>query len=125
MSAGQAAFIAVGDGIMHADEDIAIGIGGQVVEAPAPVGRHELDSLAIDSAGSVVVGTLVDSGVSEIRDDGAWTLHTLPPALADPLVTNVCFGGDDLTTLYITCSRTGRLLRATWHCPGAPLAFTA
>ena len=61
-------------------------------------GCHELDSLAIDSAGSVVVGTLVDSGVSEIRDDGAWTLHTLPPALADPLVTNVCFGGVDLTT---------------------------
>lgn len=86
-------------------------------------GCHELDSLAIDSAGSVVVGTLVDSGVSEIRDDGAWTLHTLPTALADPLVTNVCFGGADLTTLYITCSRTGRLLRATWHCPGAPLQY--
>jgi gluconolactonase len=88
-------------------------------------GCHELDSLAIDSAGSVVVGTLVDSGVSEIRNDGSWVLHQLPPALADPLVTNVCFGGPDLTTIYITCSRTGRLLRATWHCPGAPLAFTA
>ena len=88
-------------------------------------GCHELDSLAIDSAGSVVVGTLVDSGVSEIREDGSWTLHRLPAALADPLVTNVCFGGEDLTTLYITCSKTGRLLRATWHCPGAPLAFTA
>ena len=88
-------------------------------------GCHELDSLAIDSAGSVVVGTLVDSGVSEIRVDGSWTLHTLPVALADPLVTNVCFGGPDLTTLYITCSRTGRLLRATWHCPGLPLAYFA
>src|SRR5205814_10595304 len=75
-------------------------------------GCHELDSLAIDSAGSVVVGTLVDSGVSEIRDDGSWTLHTLPPALADPLVTNVCFGVAGLTTLYVTCSKTGRLLRA-------------
>ena len=49
-------------------------------------GCHELDSLAIDSAGSVVVGTLVDSGVSEIRVDGSWTWHTLPPPLADPLV---------------------------------------
>ena len=88
-------------------------------------GCHELDSLAIDAAGSVVVGTLVDSGVSEIREDGSWTLHELPPALADPLVTNVCFGGDDLTTMYITCSKTGRLLRATWHCPGAPLAYDA
>lgn len=88
-------------------------------------GCHELDSLAIDSAGSVVVGTLIDSGVSEIAVDGSWTLHTLPAAVADPLVTNVCFGGPDLTTLYITCSRTGRLLRATWHCPGLPLAYVA
>ena len=86
-------------------------------------GCHELDSLALDSAGSVVVGTLVDSGVSEIRVDGSWTLHRLPAAVADPLVTNVCFGGPDLTTLYITCSKTGRLLRATWHCPGLPLAY--
>ena len=88
-------------------------------------GCHELDSLAVDSAGSVVVGTLVESGVSEIREDGSWTLHTLPPALIDPLVTNVCFGGADFTTLFVTCSKTGRLLRATWHCPGAPLAFSA
>ena len=43
-----------------------------------------------------MVGTLVDSGVSEIREDGSWTLYTLPPDLADPLVTNVCFGGADL-----------------------------
>jgi len=100
------------------------GIDRYAVLAGLP-GCHELDSLAIDSAGSVLVGTLVDSGVSEIRVDGSWTLHTLPEALADPMVTNVCFGGKDLTTLYITCSRSGRLLRATWHCPGAPLAFTA
>jgi len=100
------------------------GIDRYAVLAGLP-GCHELDSLAIDSAGSVLVGTLVDSGVSEIRVDGSWTLHTLPEPLADPMVTNVCFGGPDLTTLYITCSRSGRLLRATWHCPGAPLAFTA
>jgi gluconolactonase len=88
-------------------------------------GCHELDSLAIDAAGSVVVGTLIDSGVSEIRLDGSWSLHRLPAALDDPLVTNVCFGGADLATLFITCSKTGRLLRATWHCAGQPLAHTA
>jgi len=115
--------------VAHADCDVRAlfrpgGADRHAVLAGLP-GCHELDSLAIDSAGSVVVGTLVDSGVSEISDDGSWTLHTLPPALADPLVTNVCFGGDDLTTLYVTCSTTGRLLRATWHRPGAPLAFTA
>lgn len=85
----------------------------------------ELDSLAVDSAGAVVVGTLVDSGVSEITPDGSWTRHTLPPGLDDPLVTNVCFGGPDLTELFITCSKTGRLLRATWHRPGLALAYRA
>jgi gluconolactonase len=88
-------------------------------------GCHELDSLALDGAGSVLVGTLVDSGVTEIRIDGSWTLHTLPAALADPFVTNVCFGGVDLSQLFITCSRTGRVLRAGWHCAGQPLAFTS
>jgi gluconolactonase len=86
-------------------------------------GNYELDSLAVDSAGAVCVGTLVDAGLSEITEDGEWTLHTLPEALADGAVTNVCFGGDDLTTAYITCSLTGRLVRSTWHRPGLKLAF--
>lgn len=88
-------------------------------------GAHELDSLAIDSSGAVCVGTLVDSGISEITPEGDWTLHTLPTALADGAPTNICFGGDDLRTAYITCSLTGRLVRATWHRPGLPLAFNA
>ncbi|MDO8390959.1 MAG: SMP-30/gluconolactonase/LRE family protein [Actinomycetota bacterium] len=88
-------------------------------------GAHALDSLAVDSSGSLCVGTLVDSGISEISPDGAWTLHTLPPALADGAVTNICFGGPDLRTAFITCSVTGRLVRATWHRPGLPLAFNA
>ncbi len=86
-------------------------------------GNHELDSLAIDSAGAVCVGTLVDAGVSEIAEDGTWTLHTLPESLRDGAVTNICFGGEDLTTAFITCSLTGRLVRATWHRPGLALAY--
>jgi gluconolactonase len=87
-------------------------------------GNHELDSLAVDSSGAVCVGTLVDSGISEISPDGTWTFHTLPPDLADGAVTNICFGGQDFSTAYITCSMTGRLIRSDWHRPGLPLAFT-
>lgn len=86
-------------------------------------GNHELDSLAVDSSGSICVGTLVDAGISEITPDGAWTLHTLPDELADGLVTNIAFGCDDLTTAFITCSMTGRLIRCRWHRPGLHLAF--
>ena len=32
----------------------------------------------------------------------------------DMLTTNICFGGDDLRTAYITASSTGRLLQADW-----------
>jgi gluconolactonase len=86
-------------------------------------GNHELDSLAVDSSGAVCVGTLVESGITEIDPDGNWTLHTLPGSLADGAVTNICFGGADLTTAYITCSLTGRLVRSTWRRPGLALAF--
>ncbi len=88
-------------------------------------GNYELDSLAVDSSGAVCVGTLVDSGISEIDPDGNWIQHTLPATLADGMVTNLCFGAQDLTTAFITCSMTGRLLRCVWHRPGLPLAFNA
>jgi gluconolactonase len=41
----------------------------------------------------------------------------------DILTTNVCFGGDDLRTAYITVSGTGRLLKTTWPRPGAKLNY--
>ena len=43
--------------------------------------------------------------------------------MPDPLTTNVCFGGDDLRTAYVTLSATGRLVSTTWPVPGLPLAF--
>ena len=41
----------------------------------------------------------------------------------DPLTTNICFGGPDLTTAYITGSLNGTLLTTTWPRPGHPLHF--
>ena len=39
------------------------------------------------------------------------------------MTTNICFGGDDLATAYITASGTGRLLKTEWDAPGTPLNF--
>ncbi len=87
-------------------------------------GVRELDSLAVDSTGAVCVGTLVDSGISVISADGASVeLYRLPEALADPAVTNICFGGPDLRTAFITCSVTGRLIACDWPHPGLRLAY--
>ena len=87
-------------------------------------GAQELDSLAVDSSGAVCVGTLVDSGITVIPAGGGPVEKlTLPERVADGAVTNICFGGPDLGTAFITLSLTGRLISCRWPRPGLRLAF--
>jgi len=98
--------------------------------APAPfdassclygfAGLQLLDSLAVDGAGNVCVATLVNGGISVVSPEGE-LVEFVP--VDDMLTTNICFGGDDLSTAYITASSTGRLLQADWPRPGAPLSY--
>jgi gluconolactonase len=41
----------------------------------------------------------------------------------DPITTNICFGGRDMKTAYVTLSGTGRLAKAAWPAAGLRLAF--
>jgi gluconolactonase len=87
-------------------------------------GAMLLDSLAVDSSGNVCVGTLgLTPGITVIAPDGTWELVSLPAQWFDPLVTNICFGGDGLRTAYWTCSGTGRLIAGEWPRAGLALAF--
>lgn len=88
-------------------------------------GMQLLDSLAVDGEGHVCVGTLVNAGITDISPDGQVVHHATPPEFFDPLVTNICFGGEDLRTAYLTLSCTGRLLACDWPRPGLKLAYTA
>ena len=81
-------------------------------------GMQLLDSLAVDSAGNVCVATLVNGGVTVVSPDGEIVDFL---ATGDLLTTNICFGGRDLTTAYVTASGFGKLLRTEWPRPGAPL----
>jgi gluconolactonase len=81
-------------------------------------GLQLLDSLAVDSAGNVCVATIVNGGVSVVSPEGELVDFV---ATGDLITTNICFGGDDLTTAYITLSTTGRLVRTTWPRPGLAL----
>ena len=83
-------------------------------------GMQLLDSLAVDSEGYVVVGTLVNGGLTVIAPDGSSVEHV---PLPDLLVTNVCFGGEDLRTAYVTCSGTGTIHAIEWPRPGLRLNF--
>jgi gluconolactonase len=87
-------------------------------------GAMLLDSLAVDAEGNIAVGTLgATPGITVIAPDGTWHLVPVPVDWFDPLVTNICFGGPDLTTAYWTCSSTGRLLAGDWPHAGLTLAF--
>ena len=81
-------------------------------------GMQLLDSLAVDGDGNVCVATIVNGGITVVSPDGELVDFV---ETGDLLTTNICFGGDDLRTAYITLSGTGRLVQATWPRPGAPL----
>lgn len=81
-------------------------------------GFQLLDSLAVDSAGNVCVATLVNGGITVISPEGELVDFV---ETGDLLTTNICFGGADLTTAYITLSTTGRLVKTTWPRPGLAL----
>lgn len=83
-------------------------------------GNQLLDSLAVDSAGNVCVATLFNGGITVISPDGSSIEHIPMP---DPVTTNICFGGPDLRTAYITLTSTGRLVAMDWPRPGLRLNF--
>ena len=85
-------------------------------------GYEKLDSLALDSEGNVVVATLGTGCVTAISPEGA-VRAVVPVPEFDLMVTNICFGGPDLRTAYITSSGLGILYQTDWHCPGLPLNF--
>ena len=78
------------------------------------------DSLAVDSGGHICVGTLFEGGISVIDpDNGDIDFVAMP----DPIATNICFGGENLETAYITLSSSGRLVSMPWPRPGLALNF--
>ncbi len=83
-------------------------------------GLQLLDSLAVDGDGNVCVATLVNGGISVISPKGELVEFI---STGDILTTNICFGGPDLRTAYITVSGTGKLLTMPWRCAGAKLEF--
>ena len=105
-----------------------------VAEGPNPLGPagaelvvglpgfQLFDSLGVDGDGWINVATLANGGITSVSPDGATVEHL---ATGDPLTTNICFGGPDLRTAYITCSGTGRLMAIDWPRPGLEMAFHA
>jgi gluconolactonase len=108
---------------------------GRLAEAPANdpstlvvglPGYQAFDSLAVDSEGNICVATLMTGCVTVVAP-GEQTVvqYRLPEGLEDAMVTNVCFGGADLCTAFLTLAGSGRLVRCRWPVPGLALTFSA
>ena len=109
------AFNIIGEGEIEAPANLFA--AGKVL-GPLP-GYQMLDSLAVEAGGKVCCATLVNGGITAFDPAGGFE-HT---AFPDPLVTNICFGGPDMQTAWITASGTGRLLKCRWPRPGLSLNF--
>jgi gluconolactonase len=94
--------------------------GGRLV-AGLP-GFQRFDSLAVDASGNICVATLISGCISVIAPDGQ-SLRQV--SMGDPVTTNICFGGANLRTAYVTLSGTGKLVAMDWPSAGLRLAHEA
>jgi gluconolactonase len=85
-------------------------------------GVQYLDSLAIEASGNVCLATLLTGAITVVSPEGE-TVEVVKVPEPDPMVTNICFGGPDMTTAYITSSGRGRLYEQTWTRPGLNLNY--
>lgn len=85
-------------------------------------GGHLYDSMAIDDEGYVCVATLSAGGITVISPDGSDVSHH---PTGDVVTTNICFGGEDMRTAFVTLSSTGRLVSTPWPRRGLRLRYNA
>lgn len=90
--------------------------GGKLVHGLP--GYQRFDSLAVEECGNICVATLVEGGISVFSPEGELLeFHEAPEGYC----TNICFGGRDMKTAYITLSGYGQLLEVRWPRPGLKL----
>lgn len=83
-------------------------------------GYSRFDSLAVEACGNICVATLVNGGISVFSPGGE--LLEFHEA-TEGYCTNICFGGEDRKTAYITLSGYGQLLAVDWPRAGLPLPY--
>jgi gluconolactonase len=83
-------------------------------------GFQRFDSLAVEASGNIAVATLITGHITVIAPDGRVVRQVKMP---DVYPTNICFGGSDMKTAYITLSGIGQLVAMDWPEPGLRLNF--
>ncbi len=98
--------------------DDAAGPGGPGIPVYRPAGYKFFDSLGVEASGNICVATIGESGISVISPGGDLVEFVETP---DVFTTNICWGGEDMMTAYVTLSGTGMLAMRTWARPGLAL----
>ena len=78
------------------------------------------DSLAVDAEGWVSVATLIKGGITSISPDGSRTEFLQLP---DRYVSNLCFGGPEMKTAYVTLGASGSVTALPWPRAGLALNY--
>ena len=96
------------------------GPGGLGTPLYRPAGYKFFDSLGMEECGNICVATIGESGISVISPAGELVEFVPTP---DIFTTNICWGGADRKTAYITLSGSGRLIAMPWPRAGLGLAY--
>lgn len=113
------AYPLMGAGALQLQRDASPNGGRFVAGAP---GYQRFDSLAVQQDGTVCIGTLVTGRITQVSPSGEINgFFELP----DAHTTNLCFGGSDLKTAYVTLTMTGQLVAIDWTQPGLRLNYNA
>lgn len=94
------------------------GPGGPGIPVYRPAGYKFFDSLGVEECGNICVATIGESGISVISPAGELVEFV---GTNDPFTTNICLGGADMMTAYVTLSGTGRLVKRQWARAGLRL----
>ncbi|MBP2490838.1 gluconolactonase [Rhizobium leguminosarum] len=83
-------------------------------------GYQRFDSLAVDQEGNICIATLGSGTLTVVSPSGELMEQI---EFDETYPTNVCFGGPNNHTAYVTLSETGRLVSFPWRRPGLKLNF--
>ena len=100
--------------------DPTAGPGGPAMPLHRPAGFKWFDSLGVEESGNICVATIGESGITVVSPTGELVEFVPTP---DPFTTNICWGGPDRRTAFITLWGSGRLVSCRWPRPGLVLAY--
>jgi len=97
-------------------------------------GQAIYDSMAVDELGNIYIATMLPQGNNPYTNGGITVVSPegkvleyieidLGEGLFGPLPSNICFGGKDYKTAYITLGASGMLVKAQMKHAGLKLAF--